>query len=97
MQGQIPLHCACRNGHEELVRLLLGSGVDIFIGDQFGATPIDVARDWQRLHILDMLAEYQATAFRDSNFERVELAMNNISNQVDVPPGIFEVIADCLS
>jgi hypothetical protein len=26
------------------------------VADDFGATPIDVARDWQRLDILDMLA-----------------------------------------
>ncbi|KAJ8569322.1 hypothetical protein ON010_g5938 [Phytophthora cinnamomi] len=55
-QGQVPLHCACRNGHEELVRLLLDSGVDLFVADDIGATPIDVARDWQRLDIVDMLA-----------------------------------------
>ncbi|KAE9140874.1 hypothetical protein PF010_g40 [Phytophthora fragariae] len=94
--GQVPLHCACRNGHEELVRLLLDSGVDLFVADDIGATPIDVARDWQRLDILDTLAAYRANEFREANRERVELAVNGLSNQVELPQGVRDIIADYL-
>ncbi|KAL4151435.1 hypothetical protein PRNP1_008380 [Phytophthora ramorum] len=94
--GQSPLHCACRNGHEELVRLLLDSGVDLFMSDDYGATPIDVARDWQRLDILEMLAAYRETELLEANRERVELAASGLSNQVELPRGIQDIITACL-
>ncbi|KAG6618567.1 uncharacterized protein IUM83_01405 [Phytophthora cinnamomi] len=94
--GQVPLHCACRNGHEELVRLLLDSGVDLFVADDIGATPIDVARDWQRLDIVDMLAAYRATEFLQANRERVELAVDGLSNQVELPRALKTLIANYL-
>ncbi|KAG1693679.1 hypothetical protein DVH05_023081 [Phytophthora capsici] len=90
--GQTPLHCACRNGHDVIVQLLLNANVDLFVADDFGATPIDVARDWQRLDILDMLAAYRSTTFLEANRERVELVANGLSNQVDLPPGIQDII-----
>lgn len=83
------------------------------MADDFGATPIDVARDWQRLDILDMLAgmeetglsfvlkvneqtywltAYRSTTFLEANRERVELVANGLSNQVDLPPGIQDII-----
>lgn len=54
-QGQVPLHAACRNGHDEIVRLLLRAGVDPFLADECGSTPLDLARDWQRTQIQTML------------------------------------------
>lgn len=51
----MPLHSACRNGHDAIVRLLLRCGVDPFVADEYGLTPFDLARDWQRIDILDML------------------------------------------
>lgn len=55
VQGQVPLHSACRNGHGQLVRLLLDASVDPFIADECGATPLDLARAWQRVDIVTML------------------------------------------
>lgn len=52
------------------MRLLLDSGVDLFMTDDFGATPIDVARDWQRLDILDMLAGKQEKAINYEVFSK---------------------------
>jgi ankyrin repeat protein len=51
-----PLHYASQNGHELLVEALLAAGADLFIANQFGATPSDLASDWQRLDILAMIA-----------------------------------------
>lgn len=104
------------------MRLLLDSGVDLFVADDIGATPIDVARDWQRLDILEMLAgelrtsiisadmscsnhscygctggaAYRANEFLAANRERVELAVNGLSNQVELPLGVRDIIADYL-
>jgi hypothetical protein len=49
------LHYACKNGHDEIVQLLLHAQVDPFVADEFGALPMDVAKDWQRIEILRML------------------------------------------
>lgn len=54
-QGRTPLHYASRNGHDQLVRVLLAAGADLFLADQFGATASDVASDWQRMEIVRML------------------------------------------
>ncbi|ETN19374.1 hypothetical protein PPTG_04710 [Phytophthora nicotianae INRA-310] len=94
--GQTSLHCACRNGHVGLVQLLLNSRVDPFVADDFGATPIDVARDWQRLDILDMLAAYRATEFLEANQQRVKLLTERLSNQVELPQGVRDIIIDFL-
>lgn len=61
-QGQGPLHAACRNGHGEIVRALLSAGVDPFLADEYGSTPFDLARDWQRLDIQEMLRGASAAA-----------------------------------
>lgn len=54
-QGMTPLHYASRNGHEDIVQALLEAGADLFVADQFGATPSEMASDWQRLEILRMI------------------------------------------
>lgn len=56
-----PLHYASQNGHELLVEALLSAGADLFIANQFGATPSDLASDWQRLGIFAMIAGQSAT------------------------------------
>ncbi|KAF1788686.1 Ankyrin repeat-containing domain [Phytophthora cactorum] len=94
--GQASLHCACRNGHVDLVQLLLDSGVDPFVADDFGATPIDIARDWQRLDILDMLAAYRDTELLEANRERVKLLTEGLGNQVELPQGVRDIIIDYL-
>ncbi|KAG3120708.1 hypothetical protein PI124_g1411 [Phytophthora idaei] len=94
--GQASLHCACRNGHVDLVQLLLDSGVDPFVADDLGATPIDVARDWQRLDILDMLAAYRDTELLEANRERVKLLTEGLGNQVELPQGVRDIIIDYL-
>jgi hypothetical protein len=38
------------------VRLLVEEcGVDPFVADEYGLTPFDLARDWQRRDILELL------------------------------------------
>ncbi|DAZ95654.1 TPA: LOW QUALITY PROTEIN: hypothetical protein N0F65_002283, partial [Lagenidium giganteum] len=53
--GQTPLHGACKNNHADVVEVLIRCGVDLFIADDCGMTPLDYARAWQRPQIVQML------------------------------------------
>ncbi|GAB9464413.1 hypothetical protein Gpo141_00001844 [Globisporangium polare] len=90
--GQGPLHAACRNGHGEIVRALLSAGVDPFLADEYGSTPFDLARDWQRLDIQEMLREYQTTVFREAVAEKVALLASCVASQIEIPATVFEAV-----
>jgi ankyrin repeat protein len=59
-RGHVPLHLAVDGkdaGREELVRLLLERGADVFAKAEYAALPIDYARDWGTKEVADMVEE----------------------------------------
>ncbi len=56
--GQTPLHVASRDGHVEVVRLLLGHGADPNARDLFGGTPSDDASSRGHQGVVQLLSEY---------------------------------------
>ncbi|KAJ0393449.1 hypothetical protein P43SY_000757 [Pythium insidiosum] len=75
LEGQLPLHAACRNGHDSVVELLLRCRPDVFVADDCGSTPMELARDWQRREIMVMLQEYVDTELRPSMRARVRFVV----------------------
>ena len=57
-----PLHLACYNGDEPMVRLLLNAGADSSLKDLWQQTPEDVARIRNHWHLLPLLAPSESTA-----------------------------------
>ena len=57
VNGKTTLHDAARSGSEETVRILLEYGGDPIIKDNFGRTPIYVAREMNNPTVLEMLRE----------------------------------------
>lgn len=57
-QGATPLHCASREGHLNVVKLLIYNGAKINITDGFlGNTPLDYAVSYKRFEIINFLRE----------------------------------------
>jgi ankyrin repeat protein len=57
-RGHVPLHLAVYGkeaGREEVVRLLLGRGADVFAQAEYSALPIDYARKWGREEVVEMV------------------------------------------
>ena len=52
-----PLHEASREGHVEVVRLLLEHGADLRARDRSGKTPSEVASQYERLEIVQLLSQ----------------------------------------
>uniref|UniRef100_A0A4W3JYE9 NAD-capped RNA hydrolase NUDT12 n=1 Tax=Callorhinchus milii TaxID=7868 RepID=A0A4W3JYE9_CALMI len=54
-KGWSALMYACRNGHFEVVQLLLEKGCDSSISNNSGQTALDIAKFWGHNHIVDLL------------------------------------------
>jgi ankyrin repeat protein len=57
-RGVAPLHMASREGHLEVVRLLLEHGADLNAYNKAGQTPSDVASLYGKQEIVQLLSEY---------------------------------------
>ena len=47
-----PLHSAAREGHKEVIELLIAKGADVNAKDDDGATPLDMADDKETADLL---------------------------------------------
>ncbi|KAK5635619.1 hypothetical protein RRF57_011331 [Xylaria bambusicola] len=56
-KGQTPLSWAARNGHEEIVQLLVEKGADIESKDSIGRTPLLWAAEEGHQEIVQLLVE----------------------------------------
>ncbi|KAJ1294176.1 hypothetical protein BS78_01G125500, partial [Paspalum vaginatum] len=57
--GQVPLHCAAKNGHEEVARLLLSRGASVDIA-YFHGTPLHIAAAFGKTNVMRVLLEHHA-------------------------------------
>jgi Ankyrin repeats (many copies) len=57
-----PLHQAAQTGDVEMARLLLGLGADPNIRSEWGATPLDSARNHRQQAVAELLQPLTATA-----------------------------------
>ncbi len=55
-----PLHRSAKSGHVDIVRLLLEHGADANLTNSRGKTPMDLARERNRIEALNLLIEYQS-------------------------------------
>jgi len=54
-RGQTAIYCAARQGHEEIVKLLLDEGVDANKQDNHGSTPLHAASFWEHVNVVSLL------------------------------------------
>jgi len=54
-QGRTPLHEAVRQGHEDMVKMLLDHGANPFAQDHSEKTPLDIAKENNRIEIAKIL------------------------------------------
>nr|KAF6273913.1 ankyrin repeat domain 23 [Myotis myotis] len=57
-EGDTALHEAVRHGHYRAMKMLLLYGAQLGVRNQASATPVQLARDWQRA-IREALQAYQ--------------------------------------
>ncbi|KAF0909935.1 hypothetical protein E2562_001192 [Oryza meyeriana var. granulata] len=57
--GSVPLHCAAKNGHDEVARLLLSRGASIDIAYIRG-TPLHIAAAYGKARVMKVLLEHHA-------------------------------------
>uniref|UniRef100_J3LRK8 Uncharacterized protein n=1 Tax=Oryza brachyantha TaxID=4533 RepID=J3LRK8_ORYBR len=57
--GSVPLHCAAKNGHDEVARLLLSRGASIDIA-YFHGTPLHIAAAYGKAGVMKVLLEHHA-------------------------------------
>jgi ankyrin repeat protein len=55
--GRIPLHLACQEGHESVVKVLLESGADVDVADICRKTPLHFACQEGHESVIKMLVE----------------------------------------
>ncbi|KAB8093011.1 hypothetical protein EE612_019662 [Oryza sativa] len=65
--GSVPLHCAAKNGHDEVERLLLSRGASVDIA-YFHGTPLHIAAAYGKASVMKVLLEHDADAGADVNF-----------------------------
>ncbi len=58
--GPAPLHCACKNGYEGIVKYLIEHGADVNKENSDGDTPLSVAREEGHENIVEYLTEQGA-------------------------------------
>ena len=58
--GYTPLHLAARSGHRDCVKELLEHAADIFITDEHGKTPVQLASKANIVHLLRSESKYLA-------------------------------------
>jgi ankyrin repeat protein len=95
-----PLHQASVGGHKEVAELLIGKGADVNATNGFGDTPLDVAIDYEKTEIADLLRKHGAksgveysiskAAFK-GNIEAVKQHIDagvdvNVKNDVEMTP-----------
>jgi len=54
---ETPLHVASERGHVEIVRLLLEHGADLRARDSDGRTPSELALQYGKLEIVELLSQ----------------------------------------
>ena len=59
--GQSLLFPAAANGHVEVVKLLLGHGIEQNYVDKNGRSPFSVAQLYRRTDVIDILTRYNAS------------------------------------
>lgn len=64
--GETPLHIYCKLGKFETVKKIIGMGADVNIHNNEGLTPIEVAIEEKKKHIVNYLLNYNKTII---NFE----------------------------
>jgi ankyrin repeat protein len=67
--GGTPLHHAAQNNRMKIVRILLAAGADSTIADEYGLTPLDVARTCSIKNPSIVSLFEQATASKRNSFE----------------------------
>jgi len=50
--GRTTLHSAAREGHTEVIELLIAKGADVNVKDKDGTTPLDMADDKETADLL---------------------------------------------
>ena len=61
--GSTLLHCAVRNGHKEMVEMLLAKGSDLRVADTSGNTPLHIAAERGHKEVVEVLLNNGADAF----------------------------------
>ena len=80
--GWTPLHCAAEAGSKKIVRVLLDHGSNPWASDRYGDTPLDVARVYHKVEVVEVLESFINTNAPDCTLEEEEKLLEELQHDM---------------
>lgn len=58
--GQTPVHVAVMEGHEDVVKLFIEKGANVYVKNKYGETLLNTASEYNRSKMVDLLQQHAA-------------------------------------